>query len=408
MKIGLTTTSFRTDRGAERFVINLAYGLLRADQTVHVIGRLEKPEMLSGFLDMLTPAQRSRFCFHCIRTIKAHRYSNLLTFAWGVHRVLKNQQLDIVQGFGKSLGIDIFRPPTATFKALLKMTRGRIRSRLATNLELDIERRLLYQESTAVVVNSRFGRSMLYQAYPDLTVPVHVIHNMIDLDRWRPVSKDDPGRAKLRSIHRIPNDVCVFLHVSTNFRLKGIPESLEALQRLVAGTPESVSRRVFLLLVGEGDYPIPAHLRSRVRVIPHTPVIQPFYRMADVLLHPTRFDSFANTALEAFASGLPVITTLQCGAAEIICQGHTGTVLEDIEPVSIQAALLFYLNQDRLTVMKTAAHRRAADFSVETITEQYLKLYETVYRRLQRPYRRVTLRWMRPLMGLEPGQGRGG
>jgi len=51
MRIALTTTSFRQNQGAERFVINLAKGLLGAGEKVHLIGRLKKPRALEAFLN---------------------------------------------------------------------------------------------------------------------------------------------------------------------------------------------------------------------------------------------------------------------------------------------------------------------------------------------------------------------
>lgn len=63
MKIGLTTTSFRWDQGAERFVINLAKGLLLDGQEVHVIGRLEKMNAHEQFLDQLDANLQKRFFF---------------------------------------------------------------------------------------------------------------------------------------------------------------------------------------------------------------------------------------------------------------------------------------------------------------------------------------------------------
>ena len=42
------------------------------------------------------------------------------------------------------------------------------------------------------------------------------------------------------------------------------------------------------------------------------------YAAADVFLLPTLYDPFANVTLEALAAGLPVITSAQNGASEIM------------------------------------------------------------------------------------------
>lgn len=51
------------------------------------------------------------------------------------------------------------------------------------------------------------------------------------------------------------------------------------------------------------------------------------YAAADVFLLPTLYDPFANVTLEALAAGLPVITSAQNGASEILENGKTGYIL---------------------------------------------------------------------------------
>ncbi len=51
------------------------------------------------------------------------------------------------------------------------------------------------------------------------------------------------------------------------------------------------------------------------------------YAAADVFLLPTLYDPFANVTLEALAAGLPVVTSAQNGASEIITNEKNGFVL---------------------------------------------------------------------------------
>ena len=56
--------------------------------------------------------------------------------------------------------------------------------------------------------------------------------------------------------------------------------------------------------------------------------VRPLYAAADCFILPSRYDPFPNTALEAFAMGLPAIVSSRCGAAEIIEPGVNGWVCE--------------------------------------------------------------------------------
>ena len=51
------------------------------------------------------------------------------------------------------------------------------------------------------------------------------------------------------------------------------------------------------------------------------------YQAADVLAHPTFFDSCANVVFEAMSTGLPVAVSNVCGAHELVEEGQSGFVL---------------------------------------------------------------------------------
>ncbi|MFI5402879.1 MAG: glycosyltransferase family 4 protein [Planctomycetota bacterium] len=122
----------------------------------------------------------------------------------------------------------------------------------------------------------------------------------VDLERFR------PGAAKKRQPR--------LLFVATNFRLKGLPALLRAMKLLPRAT---------LTVVGR-DKPIPA---DRVTYVPHTDDLPALYRDADVLVHPTWYDTASLVVLEALASGTPAITTVRDGNADLAEIGG-GEVLE--------------------------------------------------------------------------------
>jgi UDP-glucose:(heptosyl)LPS alpha-1,3-glucosyltransferase len=122
----------------------------------------------------------------------------------------------------------------------------------------------------------------------------------VDLDRFRP-GGPKPRKPRL-------------LFVATNFRLKGLPTLLKAMKLLPRAT---------LTVVGP-DRPIP---QERVEYLRDAD-LQRLYREADVLVHPTWYDTASLVVLEALASGTPAITTARDGNADLAEIGG-GEILAD-------------------------------------------------------------------------------
>jgi glycosyltransferase involved in cell wall biosynthesis len=130
----------------------------------------------------------------------------------------------------------------------------------------------------------------------------------------------------------------ILLAVGNLIALKGHGLAIEALAQLEQGT---------LLIAGDGPERSRLEaqvarlgLEDRVRMlgsVPHalTPAL---FAAADVTLHPSLVEGFANARLESLACGTPVVTTSTGGAAELIDRVEAGRIV-DAEPAAIAAAV---------------------------------------------------------------------
>jgi UDP-glucose:(heptosyl)LPS alpha-1,3-glucosyltransferase len=89
------------------------------------------------------------------------------------------------------------------------------------------------------------------------------------------------------------------------------------------------------------------------------------YQAADFLVHPTFYDPFSRVAIEAMACGLPVITTRQNGAAEMIRDGTEGFVLEDPRNTATLADRITLFGNAHLRARLARAARRRAESQPE-------------------------------------------
>jgi UDP-glucose:(heptosyl)LPS alpha-1,3-glucosyltransferase len=154
-----------------------------------------------------------------------------------------------------------------------------------------------------------------------------VIFNGADTERFTPVRRA-ALRAQTRRAFGVDGKV-VCLSVAHNFDLKGVATAVRAIERL---TRQGAA--VHLLVAGNGPVEKYRHMAARLDVTAHITFLGFLddslnaYAAADMLVHPTWQDACSFVAFEAWACGLPVITTALNGAAELMTSGREGLLLQ--------------------------------------------------------------------------------
>jgi L-malate glycosyltransferase len=227
------------------------------------------------------------------------------------------------------------------------------------------------EQSDAVTAVSRFLRDETYRQIP-VNKEIEVVHNFIDPDRHvERVPTCIPKKTSERQV--------TLMHIS-NFRpLKRTDDVV----RIFARVRESMDAR--LVLVGDG----PEYGRTRelvekleleeyVRYVGVVDDVTPILAAADVLLLPSETESFGLVALEAMASGVPVVASDVGGLPEVVDHGVTG-FLAPVGDVDAMARYCLKLLEDCAAgkTYAAAARRRAVEkFDYRAIIPQYERIYE--------------------------------
>ncbi len=189
-----------------------------------------------------------------------------------------------------------------------------------------------------------------------------------------------PGaRARGRADWRIPDEAFVVLHVGSTVERKNVPLVIQTLARL------RVEADAYLLQVG-GRYTGDQEqlidrlgLRRYVRSVPFADetTLRRAYRAADVLMFPSLYEGFGFPVLEAFASGLPVVTSGAGGLKEV--GGDAVVVVEGRDPTAyVQALEALSDDPEQRDSMIARGRMRAREFS----WQQTALLTAEVYRKL--------------------------
>lgn len=150
------------------------------------------------------------------------------------------------------------------------------------------------------------------------------------------------------------SEPCRFLWVGTFNLRKGAPYLLEAWRSMPAAN--------ICELTVYGAQRIPAQLLANlpdsIKFAGSVPAseLREAYLRADALVFPTLCDGFGMVVTEAFAHGLPVITTRNAGAAELLVHEDNGLLIEAESAMELRAALQWCLdNRIRLKEMRSVA-----------------------------------------------------
>ena len=117
-------------------------------------------------------------------------------------------------------------------------------------------------------------------------------------------------------------------------------------------------------------------LSERVHFLDYRRDVAEIMRSGDFFVFPSRYEPFGNVILEAMASGLPVITSANVGAAAAVTS-DCGIVLPSSEDVEGLAEAMRELtsNKKRRKLMAEAAFAQAKNYTWDKIADQYLALY---------------------------------
>lgn len=308
-------------------------------------------------------------------------------FAGAVCRELARRRFDLVQSHERIACCDVYRAGDGVHAQWLA-ERARVQGpmqRWATRLDphhryvLAAERELFGSARLrAVICNSDMVRREIAARFGTGEDKLALIRNAVDASVFHPRLRDEMIAAVRQQLD-IPMAAPVALHVGSGFERKGVKAFLEAIAGaaskpwgIVVGRDKRTARYV-------------AHARrlgiaERVRFTGSMSDVRPYYAASDIFVLASLYDPQPNAVLEAMASGLPVITSTKCGAAELLRPGESGFVRDALDAAGM-ASDLDRLEPGVARRMGAAARAAVEPYTPERMAGEYLALYERLLHR---------------------------
>ena len=270
---------------------------------------------------------------------------------------LKKQTFDVVVGFNKMPGLDLYYGADSCYvgdkvpqyPAIYKLTR-RYKGRYS------FEQAVFGVKSQTLILSlSEQQKSEYQEHYFTPNKRFHLLPPTLDAS-FSPITDRVTQKEKLRAELGLPINNLLLMFIGSGFRTKGLARAITAL----AGLPIDLQQRSSLIVVGHDDdekqYRKQADRASVSQQVlflggRSRQEIPKLLAAGDLMVHPAHNENTGTVLLEAIAAGLPVLATDVCGYAHHIKAAEAGIVLDspfDQKALNTQLASMLtspYLNR---------------------------------------------------------------
>jgi len=211
----------------------------------------------------------------------------------------------------------------------------------------------------------------------DIKNEINVIPNFIDFDKHKN-NFNDCQREMMAY-----EDEKIITHISNFRKVKNIPDVIKVFYNI------QKQMKAKLMMVGEGPEREAAEnlcqnlgILDKVIFFGNSHEIDKILCFSDLFLLPSETESFGLAALEAMASGVPIISSNTGGIPEVNIHGVSGFLsnVGDVEDM-IKNAIYILENPERLAKFKANAKKESKKFDIHQVVPQYEVIYENTLKK---------------------------
>ena len=251
-------------------------------------------------------------------------------FTTWLHLQLKQKLADVLVGFNKMPGLDIYYCADPCFEHKSRYLRRwwykyTCRYRHFSHYEQSI---FNPGEKAEILMISDVQQALFQRYYGTELSRMTMLPPGISMDRCAPENAKEV-RDDFRHEFNLKDDDFLLLQIGSGFRTKGLDRSIRGL----ASLPPVLQSCTQLFVIGQDD---PARYQSlarrlgvdqQVTFFSGRDDVPRFLLGADVLVHPAYAENTGTVLLESIVAGLPALVTDVCGYARYVQEAGSGEVV---------------------------------------------------------------------------------
>jgi len=363
MKLALIRRQFSATGGAELYAQRLLRTLAERNHELHLFaGSWSKaPDGVT-----LHPVE-----------ISGSRASRPRLFAEAVQNQLISEKFDCVFSLERTLKQDVYRAGDGVHRVWLERRRQFAPwwkkpftglGAFHKNMQWLEAQTFNPQNTRHLIVNSEMVRREILEIFQFPAERIHLIRNGVEVARFQ-----NGRRAETRARFGVKDGEFLWLFAGSGWERKGLKYVLRAFEQLSSHDHcrhcTARAPRMKLLVVGKGRKP--AFVSGGVIFSEPAGDLENYYAAADLFVFPPIYEPSANVVFEALAAGLPVVTSTNNGAAEIIRENVTGSVVKEFwRPEILAEAIKKWAEHPRRVQTNTA------EFGMERNVSETLAVLE--------------------------------
>lgn len=214
--------------------------------------------------------------------------------------------------------------------------------------------------------------------------PKNIFHisNFVDTEIFKPA--DDKARLLIK--HSLSVDKKLVINFTGRIvKRKGIDVLINTMEK-----NKEILTKAILIIIGTGpEEDRIKNLVSRlgitenVKFIGHSSEVFKLYQASDIFVLPSYAEGMPNSLLEAMACSVSVVASRIGGVVDVVEDGKSGMLFNPGDPISLSSSMLRLIEDSELRRRLGEEARKVImkDFSIESITANYMDVYREVLAR---------------------------